>query len=70
MEPTLILLTVTMCVYAFTFFLFGYVMSGYCQSVHFYDDSITEEGTNKDGSDEEQIENFIIDIENRHHNLT
>ena len=59
-----------MCVYAITFFLFGYLMMGYYESVHFSDDSITEEATNKDGSDEEQFEDFIIDIENRHPNLT
>ena len=68
MEPTLVLLILIMCLYVCTFLMFGYWASGYYHSADFHDDTIIEEAS--DGSNEEQVEDFIVDIENRHPNLT
>ena len=72
MESTIILLAITMLFYLGTFIMFGYLVSCYYDSVGFSDDLMTEEAIDQPNleSNELQVDDFIIDVENRHPNLT
>ena len=75
MEVTTILFTVTTLIYVLMFLLFVYLICSYVKVVCCVDDCLIEDDfiefcESTENSNKRQVKEFMIDIENRHPNVT